>query len=78
MVAAAAITPGLGFFLRKTVAPWNAKMPTLKATWSNVFDSYGQHHFQRYLPHNEFAKAVRAAGFSCIASPEAGVVRALK
>lgn len=78
LTAAVALTPGVGWLLRKTIAPSNPRMRTLKATWSTVYDSYGHHHFQRYLPHDQFVRAIGAAGFDLLESPDDGVVRALR
>ena len=53
-------------------------MLTLKATWSNVYDTYGQHSFQRYLRPEEFVAAVRNAGFDREDTADDGLVRAVK
>lgn len=78
LAAAAALSPGMGWLLRKTIVPCNPRMLNLKATWSNVYDSYGQHSFQRVLPADQFVASVRNAGFGRIDTPEDGVVRAEK
>jgi ubiquinone/menaquinone biosynthesis C-methylase UbiE len=76
LAAVAALSPGIGWLLRKTIVPCNPRMLNLKATWSNVYDSYGQHSFQRNLPSEQFVASVRSAGFGRIDVLEAGVVRA--
>jgi ubiquinone/menaquinone biosynthesis C-methylase UbiE len=78
LAAAVALWPGIGWLLRQTVVPFNRRMPTLKATWSSTYDSYGQHRFQRYLPSDQFVAAVRNAGFELVDTPEDGLVRAEK
>jgi len=54
----------------------NHRMPTLKATWSATYDTYGLHEHQRYLPHEAFVAAVREAGFAATDVGEPGAVRA--
>lgn len=78
IAAAAALAPGIGWFLRESVVPCNRRMMTLKATWSNVYDSYGQHKFQRHLRPEEFVAAIRDAGFERGETSEGGLVRAVK
>jgi ubiquinone/menaquinone biosynthesis C-methylase UbiE len=78
IAAACALSPGIGWFLRQSVVPCNRRMLTLKATWSNVYDTYGQHSFQRYLRPEEFVAAVRNAGFDREDTADDGLVRAVK
>ena len=78
IAAAIALTPGLGWVLRKSIVPSNDKMPSLKATWSNCYDSYGHHEFQRIIPPDEFVNSVRKAGFIHGDTSSDGLVRVTK
>ena len=78
VAAAAALSPGIGWLLRKSVVPCNPRMLTLKASWSNVYDTYGQHRFQRCLRPDQFVAAVRDAGFERSDTSDDGLVRAIR
>lgn len=54
-LAALAFVPILGFFVRKSgLAIHYALMPDFISTWTNTYDFYGLHAFQRYISSDEF------------------------
>jgi len=75
-----AYVPVLGFFLRRSgAAIHHGLMPDFKSTWTNTFDLYGNHAFQRVLPAETFWSYFDASGAERIVSDAAaGVVVARK
>jgi SAM-dependent methyltransferase len=54
-LARLAYVPGLRFLLRRSgAASYYDLMPDFKTTWTNTFDSYGNHAFQRHIPVETF------------------------
>lgn len=78
-LAALAYVPLLGRFIRWSgTALWYELMPDFKTTWTNTYDFYGTHAFQRIIPPDEFAGYFDRAGKVEIRRPEPGVVVATK
>ncbi len=62
-LAALAHIPLLGRLLRLSgIAVYSPLMPDLKTTWTNTFDLYGNHLYQRYITPDEFWSYFREAG----------------
>jgi ubiquinone/menaquinone biosynthesis C-methylase UbiE len=79
VLAALAYVPLLGRFVRwSATALWYELMPDFKTTWTNTYDYYGAHAFQRIIPPDEFAGYFDRAGGMEIRRPEPGVVVATK
>ena len=56
VLAALAYVPVLGRAVRwSATALWYELMPDFKTTWTNTYDFYGTHAFQRIIPPDEFA-----------------------
>lgn len=53
-------------------------MPDFKTTWTNTFDYWGQHSFQRFATPDEFVRYFEAAGGVDLERHGAGVVVAVK
>jgi ubiquinone/menaquinone biosynthesis C-methylase UbiE len=53
-------------------------MPDFKTTWTNTFDYWGQHSFQRFATPEEFVHYFDATAQVDLTSPAAGVVIAVK
>lgn len=53
-LAATAHLPLAGWFLGRTFAVANPRMPSFKATWSSTYDCYGYHSYQRHVDAAEF------------------------
>lgn len=54
-LAAMAHVPLLGWFLRMAMlTPANTDMPDFRTTWTNTYDKWGGHAFQRYISPDEF------------------------
>ena len=53
-------------------------MPDFKTTWTNTFDYWGQHSFQRFAAPEEFVDYFAAAGAVSVHSPGPGVVVATR
>lgn len=50
LIAALSYIPLLGWCLRKAgLAIYYSTMPDFKTTWTNTFDNYGNHSYQRYI-----------------------------
>jgi ubiquinone/menaquinone biosynthesis C-methylase UbiE len=78
-LAALAHVPVLGWFVRRTgTAIRYELMPDFKTSWTNTFDYYGQHAFQRFATPDEFAQYFEAAGNADLTLRGAGVVVAVK
>ncbi|MFT3867314.1 MAG: class I SAM-dependent methyltransferase [Nibricoccus sp.] len=68
--------PVLGYFLRKsgTVLYYDL-MPDFKTTWTNTFDYYGNHAYQRFITPEEFDQYFKdAGGMELVYSREGNVV----
>jgi ubiquinone/menaquinone biosynthesis C-methylase UbiE len=62
-IAALSYVPVLGFFMRKTgTALYYDLMPDFKTTWTNTFDYYGNHTYQRFVTPEEFDQYFHDAG----------------
>jgi len=62
-LAALAYVPGLRTAVRKSgIATYGDAMPDFKTTWTNTFDTYGDHTYQRYISESEFWGYFEAAG----------------
>ncbi len=62
-LAALAHVPLLGRLLRLSgIAQYSALMPDFKTTWTNTFDIYGNHLYQRYIAPDEFWSYFRETG----------------
>jgi ubiquinone/menaquinone biosynthesis C-methylase UbiE len=53
-------------------------MPDFKTTWTNTFDYWGQHTFQRFAAPEEFVRYFDATGDVAVESPGPGVIVAVK
>lgn len=56
VISSVAYIPVLGALWKRTIAIWNPRMPSFKATWACTHDYYGSHSFQRYLANEEFER----------------------
>jgi ubiquinone/menaquinone biosynthesis C-methylase UbiE len=55
VIAAASYVPGLRWLIRRSgTAQYDQLMPDFKTTWTNTFDWYGTHAFQRLIPTETF------------------------
>ena len=54
VLAALTYVPLLGHLLRLTTVPYFPLTPDFKTTWTNTFDGYGNHAFQRTIDKEEF------------------------
>jgi ubiquinone/menaquinone biosynthesis C-methylase UbiE len=55
LLAAAAYVPGLRWLVRRSgTAQYSDVMPEFKTTWTNTYDWYGTHAFQRLIPTETF------------------------
>jgi SAM-dependent methyltransferase len=62
-IAALSSVPLLGRLLRLSgIAVYYRVMPDFKTTWTNTFDNYGNHQFQRYIGSDEFWSYFSDAG----------------
>lgn len=62
-IAALSYVPLLGKLLRLTgTAIYSDLMPDYKTTWTNTFDTYGNHAYQRHITPEEFWQYFRDAG----------------
>jgi hypothetical protein len=69
----------LGALIRKAaLALYYDLMPDFKTTWTNTFDYYGNHAYQRFLTAEEFAALFKAIPHMTIAFEKMGNIRASK
>ncbi len=62
-LAALAYVPIVKRAIRKIgIAPYSDAMPDFKTTWTNTFDTYGDHAYQRYVSEEEFWGYFEATG----------------
>lgn len=62
-LAALAYVPVLKTVIRRSgIAPYGDAMPDFKTTWTNTFDTYGDHAYQRYVSEDEFWRYFEATG----------------
>lgn len=54
ILSALAYVPLIGPLLRLTTVPYSALMPDFKTTWTNTFDGYGNHAYQRFIEPKRF------------------------
>jgi len=74
-LAALAYTPILGRLIRATgSALYYDLMPEFRTTWTNTYDYYGGHTFQRFITNEEFASYFERAGTVKLEKFEGGVV----
>jgi ubiquinone/menaquinone biosynthesis C-methylase UbiE len=63
LFAAASYVPLLGRVLRAfDIATYQPLMPDFKTTWTNTFDNFGNHAYQRYVSSDEFWGYFQKAG----------------
>lgn len=78
-LAALAYVPLLGAVVRRTgLALYQGLMPDFKTTWTNTYDWYGQHAYQRYLTPEEFWETFQRAGSLERVYADGGVIVAMK
>jgi ubiquinone/menaquinone biosynthesis C-methylase UbiE len=78
-LAALSYVPLLGrAFTRTGTALRDERMPDFKTTWTNTFDYWGQHEFQRFATPEEFAHYFEANGDAAVSRQGPGIVVALK
>lgn len=78
-LAALAYVPILGRLLRATgTALYYDLMPEFRTTWTNTYDYYGGHAYQRFITAEEFVDYFQRAGGVEVERSGAGVVRARK
>jgi len=76
-LAALSYVPLLGALIRRTaLAIYYDLMPDFKTTWTNTFDYYGNHTYQRFLSAEDFAALFKAIPRMTIAFEKAGNIRA--
>jgi ubiquinone/menaquinone biosynthesis C-methylase UbiE len=79
ILAAAAYAPGLRWLIRRSgTAQHSDFMPDFKTTWTNTFDWYGTHAFQRLIPTETFWQYFVEAALVEAQRIAPGVVRARK
>jgi ubiquinone/menaquinone biosynthesis C-methylase UbiE len=61
-LAALSYIPLLGKLLRLTTVSYSEIMPNFKTTWTNTFDGYGNHSYQRVITPEEFWRYFELAG----------------
>jgi hypothetical protein len=77
--AALSYVPLLGWLVRRSgTAMYSDLMPDFKTTWTNTFDLYGNHHFQRYVTPEEFRGFFEDAGGFGLQVREPGVLLATR
>ncbi len=77
-LAVLAYVPLLGHLLRWTVVPYYRLMSDFKTTWTNTFDAYGTHAFQRRITPEEFKNYFERTGAMTVARQEETLVVARK
>ncbi len=78
-LAALSYVPLLGALIRKTaLALYYDLMPDFKTTWTNTFDYYGSHTYQRFLKAQEFAALFSAIPGMKVEFEKSGNIRASK
>jgi ubiquinone/menaquinone biosynthesis C-methylase UbiE len=78
-LAALSYVPLLGRLLRRSgTALYYDLMPDFRTTWTNTYDYYGGHAYQRFITAEEFTDYFRRAGGAEIEESGAGVMRARK
>ncbi len=78
-LAALSYVPLLGALIRRTaLAIYYDLMPDFKTTWTNTFDYYGNHAYQRFLSAEDFAALFKAIPRMAIAFEKSGNIRASK
>jgi ubiquinone/menaquinone biosynthesis C-methylase UbiE len=78
-LAALSYVPLLRALIRKTgLALYYDLMPDFKTTWTNTYDYYGSHAYQRFLSSEEFSALFRAVPRMTIAFERVGNIRASK
>jgi ubiquinone/menaquinone biosynthesis C-methylase UbiE len=79
VLASMAYVPGLRSLVRWTgTAVYSELMPDFKTTWTNTFDKYGGHAYQRYMTPEEFWALFEEIPGVEIRTREAGSVTAIK
>ena len=64
-LASLAYVPGLRTAVRRSgIATYGDTMPDFKTTWTNTFDTYGDHAYQRYVSDADFWGYFEASGTS--------------
>lgn len=78
-LAAVAYVPLIGWFARKSgLATYSELMPDFKTTWTNTFDSHGNHSYQRHISPEEFWAYFDQAGKFAKVFSEGNLVVATK
>jgi SAM-dependent methyltransferase len=78
-LAALAYVPLLGRLIRATgTALYYDLMPGFRTTWTNTYDYYGGHAFQRFISGAEFISYFERAGGVDVEKSDQGIVRAHK
>ena len=78
-LAAMAHVPVLGWFVRKAgLALRYDLMPDFKTTWTNTYDYFGSHSYQRFMTAGEFVSLFREQCSMAISYESVGNVRARK
>jgi 2-polyprenyl-3-methyl-5-hydroxy-6-metoxy-1,4-benzoquinol methylase len=79
LMATAAYVPGLRWLVRHSgTAQHSDLMPDFKTTWTNTFDWYGTHSFQRVIPTETFQRYFEEAATIEMQHHAPGVIRARK
>lgn len=80
VLASLAYFPGLRYLMRRSgAASYYDLMPDFKSTWTNTFDSYGNHAYQRVIPPETFwGYFDKVAGAERTLSDRNGIVVARK
>jgi SAM-dependent methyltransferase len=78
-LAAAAYVPGLRWLVRRSgTAQYSDVMPEFKTTWTNTYDWYGTHAFQRLIPTETFWRYFEDAAGVEVLFRAPGVIRVRK
>jgi ubiquinone/menaquinone biosynthesis C-methylase UbiE len=78
-LAALAYVPGLRFVMRRSgVASYSERMSDFRTTWTNTFDSFGTHAFQRIISAETFSSYFAQANVEMLVTDPSGIVVARK
>lgn len=79
ILAALNYVPIVGWMLRRAgIVLHSELMPGLLTTWTNTYDLWGSHEFQRFITHEEFLQYFERAGGMRVVFDSTGVIAATR